>query len=347
MGRKNNNRNRPKKVQNKQEVITSLLDKMEDGREFESLVKYKAVNIDITSEIKNSLREIRNIRKRPIICYLGNVVNTSIKAQISIDNNDDLPFSEMVSGVPAGEKALDIILVTSGGSAQQVAKFVDKLRPRFDSVAFLLPYMAMSAGTIFAMSGDEIIMGKNSYIGPTDPQVPNKDGFYVPAQALLTLVSDIQKKGEDLLSKGQNPAWSDLQILRQIDAKELGNAISASKYSTELVKGYLYNHKFKNWHKHSDERLVTDDEKKKRAEEIAEMLCSHAQWKTHSRGITRDVAWDECKIKITHSDSSPELDKALRRFWALMYWVFENTPMYKVFISEEYSIFRNERIIAK
>jgi hypothetical protein len=266
---------------------------------------------------------------------------------ISIDDNDDLPFSEMIAKIPESENKLDVILVTPGGSAQQVAKFVDKLRPRFDDVAFILPYMAMSSGTIFSMSGNEIIMGKNSYIGPIDPQVPNKEGFYIPAQAVLTLIDFIQKRGEDLISKGQNPLWTDLHILRQLDGKEIGNAINASRYSMELVEGYLHNYKFKDWYAHSDGRPVTDEDKKDRAKKIAEMLCSHQQWKTHSRGITRDVAWEVCKIKITHSESIDNLDRAMRRFWALMYWVFENTAIYKAFISETYCIFRNDPNLIK
>jgi len=328
-------------------TITSLLDYMKDGREFESLLKFKAVNIDLATEIRKSLQEIKAVRNRPAICYLANVVNTGIKMSTSIDHNDDLPFSEMISGIPTDEKNIDVILVTPGGSAQQVAKFVDKLRPRFDNVVFILPYMAMSAGTIFAMSGNDIIMGKNSYIGPTDPQVPNKDGFYVPAQAILTLIDDIQKRGEELLKKGQNPPWTDLQILKQLDGKEIGNALNASGYSMELVEGYLYNYKFKGWNVHSDDRPVTDDEKRKRAKDIAEMLCNHGQWKTHSRGITRDVAWAECKIKIIHAESIENLDRAIRRFWALMYWLFENTAIYKAFISDTYCIFRNDRNLMK
>lgn len=333
--------------QPKSPQITSLLDHMKDGNEFESLVKLNSIKIDITTEIRRSLHEIRTVRNRPAICYLANVVNTGIKVSTSIDNNDDLPFSEMISSIPSTEKNVDVILVTPGGSAQQVAKFVDKLRPRFDDVVFILPYMAMSAGTILAMSGNDIIMGKNSYIGPTDPQVPNKDGFYVPAQAILTLINDIQERGEALLKKGQNPPWTDLQILRQFDGKEIGNALNASRYSMELVEGYLYKYKFKNWNIHSDGRQVTDEEKKRRASEIATMLCSHAQWKTHSRGITRDIAWSECKIKVTHTESIENLDKAIRRFWALMYWIFENTAIYKAFISETYGIFRNDRNLLK
>ena len=218
----------------------SLLDKMVDGREFESLLQFKAVNIDLAGEIRRAIGEIQNIRNRPLICYLANVVNSNIKASISIDNNDDLPFLEMIDSVPKEIKEIDIMLVTPGGSGQQVAKFVDKLRPRFDKISFIIPNMAMSAGTILVMSGDEIIMNSSSYIGPIDPQIPNKDGFYMPAQAILTLIDEIQKRGDTLLKRGQNPLWTDLQILKQIDGKEIGNAMNASQYSVELVENFLH-----------------------------------------------------------------------------------------------------------
>ncbi len=324
-------------------AVTSLLDNMIDGVEFESLIKVKAVNLNLVEEIRRSINEIETIRERPLFCYLGNIINTSIKSSISIDYNDDLPFSEMISTVDKKVKDIDIILVTPGGSAQQVAKFVDKLRPRFDNVTFILPNMAMSAGTIFCMSGDEIIMGPNAYIGPIDPQVPNKDGTFMPAQAILTLIEDIQKRGEENIKKGQNPQWSDLQLLRQMDPKEIGNAISASQYSIELVKDFLYNYKFKTWINHSsDGKSVTDNEKMVKSEEIATHLCSHKEWKSHSRGITRKAAWEECKIKIMHTEDVLNLDRVIRRFWALFYWTFENTPMAKVFISKNYCIIRND-----
>ncbi|GAB4362019.1 MAG: hypothetical protein Kow006_33130 [Gammaproteobacteria bacterium] len=325
-----------------EQVTNSLLDKMVEGREFESILKYKAVNLDLASELKKAINDIENIRERPLLCYMSNVVNSRITASISIDGNDDLPFSEMVSLVPEDIKKIDIMLVTPGGSAQQVAKFVDKLRPRFDNVSFLLPNIAMSAGTIFAMSGDEIVMDSRAYIGPVDPQIPDKNGRFVPAQAVLTLIKEIQRRGEDLLKKGQNPPWTDLQILNQIDAKEIGNAISASEYSIELVETYLRDYKFKRWDVHSDGRPVTDMEKKTRAREIAELLCDHATWKTHSRGINRDVAWDVCRLKITNPENIEGLHAAMRRFWALMYWVFENTPVFKVFASDNYYIFRHD-----
>ena len=324
-------------------ATSSLLDIMVDGIEFESLLGHAVTNINIIDEIRRSIKEIENVRKRPLICYLGNVVNTKIKVTTSIDYNDDLPFSEMTSLFDQSCKDVDIIIVTPGGSAQQVAKFVDKLRPKFENVSFILPNIAMSAGTIFVMSGDEIIMGPDAYIGPIDPQVMNKDGLYVPAQAILALIEDIQERGAECIKNGQNPPWTDLQILRQMDAKEIGNALSASQYSIELVKNFLNNYKFKTWTNHSsDGRIVTDDEKKKQAADIATFLCSHKEWKSHSRGITRKIVREECRIKILDTEEIEGLDRVIRRFWALMYWIFENTAIAKIFISNNYCIIRND-----
>lgn len=326
---------------------TSLLDAMIDGREFESLLKLKNINVDFVLEIRRALKDISDLRGKPNIVYIANVVNPSINAIRSIDYNDDLPFSELVNTIPVDVKDIDVILVTPGGSGTQVAKFVDKLRPRFDNVSFVLPNIAMSAGTIFSMSGDEIVMTSNSYIGPIDPQVPDKNGIYVPAQSILTLIEEIQLKGNTALKNGQRPDWTDLQILNQIDPKEIGNAINASKYSVELVENYLYTYKFRTWINHSNGSLVTIDERKKRASEIANQLCKHSLWKSHGRGITRESAWSVCNLKITHSESVDGLDRAIKRLWALFYWLFENTNIYKIFVSQYYTLMRQDKTLIK
>lgn len=331
------------KAETKQTII-SLLDNMVDGKEFESLSKLKGLTLNLKSEIERALKDISTLRGgRPIVAYMANVVNPNIKAIKSIEYGDDLPFSELINTVPADKKEVDVILVTPGGSGTQVAKFVDKLRPRFDEVSFIIPNIAMSAGTIFAMSGDEIIMTNSSYIGPIDPQVPNKDGMYVPAQSILTLIEEIKTKGEASLRSGRQPDWTDLQILRQIDPKEIGSAMNASDYSVELVTNYLNSYKFKTWQKHSNGAVVTEEERLAKAKEIAENLCRHSLWKSHGRGITRESAWDVCKLKITHSESIDGLDRAIKRFWALTYWIFENTPIYKTFVSENYHLLRTDR----
>lgn len=329
--------------------IDSLLDNMVDGREYESIIGIVtqpniALNINIVEELKRAIGDISKVRKRPLICYIANITNAALPGSRSIEQIDDLPFSEMVSMVPPQAKEIDVLIVTPGGSAEQVARFVNHLRPRFDKVSFIIPSMAMSAGTIWAMSGDEIIMDSRATIGPIDPQVRGVDGNFVSAQSVLTLIKEIQARGEELIAKGQSPLWTDFQILNRIDAKEIGSAVNSSDYSIELVTDYLYSYKFKDWDVHSDGRKVKDEEKRDRAQTIAKNLCDHGQWKTHSRGITREVAWDVCNIKITHPENIDGLARTIRRFWAFLYWTFENANFYKMFISENYTIFKASQI---
>jgi hypothetical protein len=42
-------------------TANSLLDKMVDGREFESILKFKVVNLEIAPEIRKSLKEVWQI----------------------------------------------------------------------------------------------------------------------------------------------------------------------------------------------------------------------------------------------------------------------------------------------
>lgn len=332
---------RQQQKQAQEPLITSFLDCMKDGMEYASVAGIKNSNVDLGSEIKKSIAEIESIRNRPLICYVANVLNPKIN-DISIDNSDDKPFLEMLSNVSTSQNELDIMLVTPGGSAETVDYFVKQIRARFKHVSFILPYMSMSAGTIFCMSGDELIMDEDAFFGPIDPQVPSHEGRFVPAQSVLTLLATIQKRGEERLTKGINPDWSDILILRELDAKEIGNAINASKLSTDLVSHYLECYKFKNWIYHDNDptKPVSQQERHDRANEIANKLCDHSLWLSHSSRISREMAVSDCKLKVMYPENINGLRRGIKRFWALMCITLENTSIKKVFASSNYIIFR-------
>jgi hypothetical protein len=166
----------------------------------------------------------------------------------------------------------------------------------------------------------------------------------VPAQSLLAVIEQIRTRGDEAIKKGLKPSWSDLQILANIDPKEIGHAITASNYSIQLVEEYLRLYKFKSWANHSNGNLVTEEDKKQRAGEIATKLCDHSQWKNHGHTITRDAAWDVCKLKIVKAEDTPGLYRAMRRMWALHYWIFENSLTAKIFVSDNYCLMRQDRI---
>jgi hypothetical protein len=322
--------------------IAKPLDIMKDGQEYSSLLDQNFNGLNVVDELRRCIKEISNTRNdTPVICYIANVINASNGN--SIDGLDELPFREMVGMVPPEKKEVDIILVTPGGLANQVVNFVNILRPRFSKVTFLLLDMAMSAGTIFIMSGDDIIMSNRSKFGPIDPQVVNKDGIIMPAQSILLAINDIRLRGEKAIKNHANPAWTDIQMLKNLDLRDVGNALIASNYSIQIVKDYLEKYKFRTWTNHQSGSPVTLDEKKKQAGKIASILCDHAKWKSHQHFIDRESAWNECQIKITHSENIVGLDRAMRRMWAFLHWIFDNTRISKIFVSENYAVIRQIR----
>jgi membrane-bound ClpP family serine protease len=84
---------------------------------------------------------------------------------------DFMEKSRLVS--TCGGKLLFFFLNSPGGSAEAAEKMVEIMRHHYSEVAFFVPDMAFSAGTILCMSGDHIYMDYSSALGPIDPQVWN------------------------------------------------------------------------------------------------------------------------------------------------------------------------------
>jgi hypothetical protein len=190
-----------------------------------------------------------------------------------------------------------------------------------------------------------IQVSDSAFLGPLDPQVPSKDGTLVPAQALLTLLDKIQKEGDAALARKQNPPWALIRLLDQMDQKQLGAAISASNYVMTMAAQYLERYKFKTWQTHRSSGLeVTDQNRQRRALEVAGVLCSHDRWKAHGHAISRDVLWSEVRIQIDHPNAG--LQRAMRRHWALLYYTFDKSPVVKLMVSSAYAFFRMQHMIA-
>jgi len=319
-------------------LVDSLLDSIIEGKEFSSLVQvFPKPHVDLMAEFSRSLHGIEVVRGRPCLAYVGSVAGGSKYA--AIDSTDDLPFAEMIANVPSSEKKVDILLATLGGSGQQVNRFVNCLRPRFDEVNFLIPSLCMSAGTLFALSGDSILMSERACLGPIDPQIPTKDGRFVPAQALLLLVESLQKTGEDGIKKGIGVPWTAVRLIDSLDKKELGDAMTATSYSATMATQFLMNYKLKNWTvRETTGVAVTPDYREQRATEIAVALASHDRWKSHGHAITREVLWSEIRLRIDLPDTA--LDRAIKRAWALLNWMFEKAAIFKVLASQNYRYMR-------
>lgn len=314
---------------------------MKDGMEYASIVgRSTPLGSDIIDEVVKGIKAIETIRQRPCLLYVGNVINREAN-EAGVIAGDDVPFQEMVASVPSEQRSVDVFLATNGGSGEQVSRFVNCLRTRFDDVNFLIPSFCMSAGTLFALSGERIFMAPHASMGPIDPQVPSADGRYVPAQALLLLVEQLRKDGEEAMSKGGSVPWTAVRLIDSLDKKELGAAITASQWSQTLAAQYLLNYKFKDWTVRETSGMpATPEYKTVRANEIATALVSHERWKNHGHAISRDVLWNEIRLKIDHPD--PSLERAMVRMWALLTWIFDKTSVQKLICAANYRFARHQ-----
>jgi hypothetical protein len=164
------------------------------------------------------------------------------------------------------------------------------------------------------MSGDNIYMDFFSVLGPIDPQVQNKDGRFVPALGYLDKIRELLEK-----AKKNEITEVETLILKEFDLAELRKYEQARDLSIDLLKRWLVKYKFKNWDTHATTNPgnpVTEDEKLKRAEDIATKLSDNNRWKTHGRPINIDILANDLKLKIIDYGLDDNLQIAIRSYYS-------------------------------
>lgn len=281
-------------------------------------------------ERKKQLKIISELRhKREILVYAS---DSTKNAPTSIDQNDLLPFQDQLTNLKGD--AIDIVLETPGGFAEVVEDLVKLIRGKFDKVGVIVPGYAKSAGTIFAMAADEILMGPGSGLGPIDAQIMSNNKRY-SAEAFLEGLEKIKK--EVLEKKRLNPAY--IPILQNISPGEIQHCENAQDFSKKLVTEWLSEYKFKFWKIHSsNQKSVTEKEKKDRAHKIADQLCKQSLWLTHGRSIKIED-FERMKLKITNFSLDEKLNEAIMRYYTLLRMSFESN-VYKIFETVNSQIYR-------
>jgi ribosomal protein L44E len=287
----------------------------------------------LLNERKKQLKAISSLRDdRDILVYASNLTNKT-QSPISIDYSDILPFEDQLNNLNG--KSIDIIIETPGGFAEVVEDIIDLIRSKYNNVGIIIPGTAKSAGTIFSMAGNEILMGVSSSLGPIDAQIMNNNKRF-SADAFL----DGLKKIKDEISKTNklNPAY--IPILQNISPGEIQHCENAQKFSRTLVTQWLSKYKFQNWDTHSSTgKAVTSEDKENRADEIAGQLCKHADWLTHGRSI-KIPDLKKMRLLITDYSENKELNEAITRYYTLLRMTFESTNIYKIFETPSSQIMR-------
>ncbi len=278
---------------------------------------------ELDRERKIQLARIAKLRGRAVIVMASDMGHPK-PAPLSISYEDILPFTDLLDGLEGA--AVDVILETPGGSAEVAEDMVRALRERFETVSFIVPGWAKSAGTIMAMAGDEILMGPSSALGPIDAQIQWRDKVF-SAEAFLEGLADMKREAADP-SVGLNRAH--IPILQQISPGEIQHAKNALDFARRLVADWLERYKFRTWVQHRRSGLpVSEQERQETAQRIATELCRHQRWLTHSRSI-RIGDLRELGLEITDYGETPDLADAIRRYYTLLQMTFESN-IYKLF----------------
>ncbi|WP_281336845.1 SDH family Clp fold serine proteinase [Flavobacterium eburneipallidum] len=250
-----------------------------------------------------------------------------------LDGNENsiLRIIEDLANDADKKEKIYVLLTTGGGSAVAVERYVNILRHHYNEVNFIIPDYAYSAGTIFCMSGDNILMDYFSVLGPIDPQVQNKDGKWVAALGYLDKVNELIEK-----AKLNELTQAEFLILKDIDLAELRGYEQAKNLTIELLKKWLVKYKFKNWNKHNTNpellgQDVTIDEKQERAKQVADKLSDSNLWKSHGRPINIEILESDI-LRLKIEDYSSMDFRPLIRDYSDLFFDYVKKNQIQIFI---------------
>ena len=274
---------------------------------------------DIRAERQRQLQRIKAIRNRDILVFASDLTR---QCPNGIQYGDLLPFYDQLATIKT--KNIDVLLETPGGDAVIVEDMVKRIRTKFNKFAIIVPGCAKSAGTIFAMAADEIMMSPESSLGPIDAQIMRGSKVF-SAGAFLEGIENIKRK---TAREGRlDPVY--LPILYNVSPGEIQHCENAQQFSQKLVAEWLQTYKFKMWNQHKNGNPVTDGEKAQRAKEIARTLADSGHWLTHGRSIHIDDL-TEMGLRISNFSADTNLCDAINRYYALLKISFQS-PVYKIF----------------
>jgi hypothetical protein len=169
---------------------------------------------------------------------------------------------------------LDLIIHSPGGSAEATASIVRYLRRQFLDIRVFVPLAAMSAATMWALSGNLVVMGKHSQLGPIDPQLIMGQ-MQVPTRALIR---EFERAKEEIASNpGVLGAW--LPRLQQYPPAVLEQCEAAEELSKRLTMEWLREYMFRG-----------EPDAPEKAKRVADYFANYATHQSHSLGIDRDQA---------------------------------------------------------
>ncbi|MBQ8570926.1 MAG: S49 family peptidase [Kiritimatiellae bacterium] len=256
-------------------------------------------------------KELHKYTKRNIILYYsGWLQRGDSPIQSMIYDGDINCFMAAVNNMDTS-LGLDLILHTPGGVTSATEAIVSYLRKKFDrDIRCFIPQLAMSGGTMIACASKEIFMGKQSSIGPIDPQFGS--------MAALAVIDEFKKATSEIAKNpASTPLWQ--SIFAKIPPGFLVNCQQAVDLSQTLVKEWLISGMF-----------YQSKNAEAEARKIVNALNNHRDTKAHDRHID-SVQAIEMGLKINMLEKDQKLqDLVLTVHHACMHTFSQSPNLHKI-----------------
>jgi hypothetical protein len=105
-------------------------------------------------------------------------------------------FEELIYDADPGQD-LHLLLHTPGGDGETAVRLARSAQARCRELTVIVPDIAKSAGTLFALGGHRILMGPTSDLGPVDPQFQLPDGSLVSAKSIIAAVDEASRRVQE------------------------------------------------------------------------------------------------------------------------------------------------------
>ena len=177
------------------------------------------------------IADLARYTKRNVICYYsGWLQKPDLGMMAAVNDNDKNGLMTTINGLDVS-KGLDLILHTPGGDTAATESIVDYLWSKFQGdIRCFVPQMAMSAGTMIACSCKEIWMGKQSSLGPIDPQFGN-----IPAHGVI---EEFDRAYNEIVNDPRTvPVWQ--AVIAKYPPAFIVECKKAVEWSTTLVDDWL------------------------------------------------------------------------------------------------------------
>lgn len=222
---------------------------------------------------REAITNLASYTGRNVVLYAsGHLQKPRVPPELLTITNEDIEgFMEVFHGLSG--TTVDIVLHSPGGRVEATEAIVKYIRSKFSDIRVIVPHEAMSAATMLACAADRIIMGRQSYLGPIDPQFQLETPLGVqsiPAQAILDQFDRAKRECSE--DRTNLAVW--IPSLQQYGPALLEQCEHAIALSKELVSTWLAS-----WMLHRSRKRM------EQSEQIANALAEHERLRTHARPL--------------------------------------------------------------